>query len=273
MTANTDQAYLNPDEFYDYGADPVEEFFRNSLAETMPDGAKLPADTQELLNQDNQPARARSEFLALSEGEQVTTARLLFYAVRDQIRYNPYRIDATPEGFWSSSVVKNGYGFCVNKAMLLVSLARRAGIPARLGYADVRNHISSPRLREIMRTDIFYYHGYTGFLLGDKWLKVTPAFDKKLCEKIGVNAIDFDGHSDAQFQRSNKAGQPFMDYVTDHGFADPFDFDFLFDRFRHYYPRMETMWKRGASKKKEAESEKGGGRFEVTGDFHAEADG
>ena len=43
----------------------------------------------------------------------------------------------------NSATLARGYGFCVNKAVLLAALARAVGIPARLGFADVRNHLSS----------------------------------------------------------------------------------------------------------------------------------
>src|SRR3990167_10527059 len=82
-------------------------------------------------------------------------------AVRDGLRYAPYRLDLTPEGMRASTVLANGYGWCVPKAVLLAAGCRAAGIPARLGFADVRNHLSTERMRKSMETEIFYWHGYT----------------------------------------------------------------------------------------------------------------
>ena len=64
----------------------------------------------------------------------------LTHAVRDAFRYDPYRIDLSPEGMRASTVLAQGYGWCVPKATLLTAVCRAAGLPARLGFADVRNH-------------------------------------------------------------------------------------------------------------------------------------
>ncbi len=58
----------------------------------------------------------------------------LFYAVRDGYRYDPYRLDLSPVGMKASTVLANGYGWCVPKATLLAAACRAVGIPARLGY-------------------------------------------------------------------------------------------------------------------------------------------
>ena len=52
---------------------------------------------------------------------------------------------------------------------VLAAAARVLGVPARLGFADVRNHLTSPRLREMMNTDVFAYHGYTELLIDGRW--------------------------------------------------------------------------------------------------------
>ena len=70
----------------------------------------------------------------------------LYLAVRDGFRYDPYRIDLSPLGMRASTVLASGYGWCVPKAVLLAGACRAAGIPARLGFADVRNHLSTERM-------------------------------------------------------------------------------------------------------------------------------
>ena len=40
----------------------------------------------------------------------------------------------------------------IGKASLLAACARAIGVPARVGYADVRNHLTSPRLYEKIKT-------------------------------------------------------------------------------------------------------------------------
>ena len=45
----------------------------------------------------------------------------LYYAVRDGIRYDPYSIDLSNEGLRASTTLHSGRGWCVAKAILLLS--------------------------------------------------------------------------------------------------------------------------------------------------------
>ncbi len=145
----------------------------------------------------------------------------LFYAVRDGFRYDPYRVELTVEGVRASTTLARERGWCVPKAALLAAVCRAQGIAARLGYADVRNHLSTERMRRYMKTDVFYWHGYTSIHLGGRWLKVTPAFNIQLCEKFGLKPLEFDGQSDALFHPLDLTGNRHMDYLNDRGeYAD-----------------------------------------------------
>jgi transglutaminase-like putative cysteine protease len=86
-------------------------------------------------------------------GKEEPTARAiaLYYAIRDGIRYDGYEIDLTPRGLSASEALRRGRGWCVSKAVLLAACCRVAGVPARLGYADVRNHLSTARMRDLIR--------------------------------------------------------------------------------------------------------------------------
>ena len=98
------------------------------------------------------------------------------------------------------------------------------GVPARVGYADVRNHLTSKRLREQVG-DTFYWHSYTELNIDGKWVKCTPAFDKALCERAKIAPLDFDGVNDSLFHPFDQAGRQHMEYLQDRGaFADvPFE--------------------------------------------------
>ena len=67
-------------------------------------------------------------------------------------------------------------GYCVQKAVLLAAVCPAQSISARLGFADVRNHLSTEKMRAHMKTDTFYWHGYTSIFLDVVWFKSTPAF-------------------------------------------------------------------------------------------------
>lgn len=155
-----------------------------------------------------------------AENERDCAVRL-YYAVRDGIRYNPYRIDPRQESMKASRVLAKGEGYCVAKAVLLAACLRNRGIPSRLGFADVRNHLTTGKLREKMGTDLFIWHGYTDVFLDGKWVKATPAFNLSLCEAFGVNPLEFDGTQDSVFHPFDAIGNRHMEYVKDHGrFAD-----------------------------------------------------
>lgn len=145
----------------------------------------------------------------------------LYGAVRDGIRYDPYGPFHRPEHYRASTVLTSERGFCINKAGLLCAAARACGIPARLGFATVRNHLATRQLIEFLGTDRFVYHGYTELFLEGKWVKATPAFNAALCRRHGVPPLPFNGREDAIFQPVNAANQKFMEYLADHGvYAD-----------------------------------------------------
>jgi transglutaminase-like putative cysteine protease len=169
----------------------------------------------------------------------------LYYAVRDGFRYDPYRVDLGTEGMRGSSVLSAGHGWCVTKAALLAAACRAAGIPARLGFADVRNHLTSERLRRTMGTDLFTFHGYTEIRLDERWVKATPAFNLSLCQRAGTHALEFDGRSDSILQPFDVTGRRHMEYVRERGsFADVPREEIVRDWDETYPPTVE--WKRDA---------------------------
>jgi transglutaminase-like putative cysteine protease len=145
----------------------------------------------------------------------------LYYAVRDEFLYDPYHFDTSINGLKASHVIAAGRGFCVPKAALLAAAARVLGVPSRLGYADVRNHLTSKRLYDMMGTDLFVFHGYTELWLDGQWLKATPAFNRSLCEKAGIRPLEFDGSVDSVLHEFDVNGRRHMEYVQDRGaYAD-----------------------------------------------------
>lgn len=165
----------------------------------------------------------------------------LFDAVRDRIKYDPYKVSLFADDYRASEIVRRSSAFCVPKAILLTAALRAAGIPAAVGFADVRNHLNSPRLAELMGTDLFIYHGYVVLWLNNKMFKVTPAFNMELCERFGVKPLVFDGKTDALFHEFDQHRQRHMEYVNDRGwFADP-PISGILEDFRIAYPKLATL--------------------------------
>lgn len=161
----------------------------------------------------------------------------LALAVRDGFRYDPYKADLSPLGMRASTVLAQGYGWCVPKAVLLAAVCRAAGIPARLGFADVRNHLSTERMRKNMETEVFYWHGYTELWLDGAWRKATPAFNLSLCQKFGLLPLDFDGRADSIYHPFDASGNRHMEYVAQRGVFDDLPLEQIMVDFRVHYPR------------------------------------
>jgi transglutaminase-like putative cysteine protease len=172
-------------------------------------------------------------------------ARRLYVATRE-MRYDPDLDFDDPETYRASSVLLARAGYCVGKAALFAALCRAAGIPARVAFGDVTNHLASERLREKMGTNYFHWHGFTEVLLGDRWVKASPTFNSTLCSRFGVAPLDFDGRSDALLQAFDGAGRTFMKYEVLHGAFHDVPAKFLAAEMARRYPNMKASRSRSA---------------------------
>jgi len=166
----------------------------------------------------------------------------LFYAVRDRIRYDPYRISLADDAYKASNVLAAGYGWCVSKAGLLAACARVAGIASAVGLADVVNHLNTEKLRRRMGgVDVFYDHGYTALHVQGRWIKVVPAFNIELCDRFGVRPTDFDGEHDALYQELDVHDRRHMEYLTDHGTWSDLPLEQIRLDFARHYPSITEL--------------------------------
>lgn len=162
----------------------------------------------------------------------------VYLAVRDDVLYDPYVAYADPGNYRASTILERKRGYCVSKASLLAAAVRAIGVPARVGYADVKNHMTSERLHEKIGTDTYRWHSYTEMFLEDRWVKATPAFNLTLCQRLGVHPLEFDGRSDSLFQEYDPNGRRHMEYLLDRGnFADV-PFETIIADFQIHYPAM-----------------------------------
>lgn len=182
----------------------------------------------------------------------------LYYAVRDQFIYDPYYFDTSIDRLKASHVIEAGRGFCIPKALLLAAVARALGIPSRLGYADVRNHLTSKRLQDLMGTDLFVFHGYTELWVDGQWLKATPAFNRSLCEKAGIHPLEFDGSADSVFHEFDVSGRRHMEYVQDRGAYADLPREELLATWREHYKSFAD-WGQVAGNGADFEQEVGSG--------------
>jgi len=155
----------------------------------------------------------------LTKGQERDTdkVRSLFYFVRDKIKYNPYSPRYSPEHYVASTILERREGYCVQKAVVLVALARAVGIPFRLRFADIKNYLVPKKLAEWMGTNFFVYHGYDELFIKRRWVKATPAFDLRMCQENHIIPVEFDGKNDAIFHSHNQVGKLHIEYVRDRG--------------------------------------------------------
>ena len=199
-----DPAWLAPTFFLDYQTPSVQDFVQRAVGESKTDRDK---------------------------------AVRLYYAVRDGIRYDPYRFRLKREWFQASHTLAEGASYCVPKALLYAAGLRSLGIPARPGFADVKNHLATERLLKLSGGGIFAWHGYVSLLLDGLWLKATPVFNIEMCERFHVLPLDFDGTADSLLQPFDARNQRHMEYIRYHGEFDDLPYDRLVEELGRNYSK------------------------------------
>ncbi len=167
-----------------------------------------------------------------------------YYWIRDKILYNPYHFKIHKKYYKASYIVYLKKTFCIPKAIAFCTVARKLGFPSKIGFADVKNHLSSERFLQFLNTDIFAFHGYSEIFIFEDfsysgiWIKATPAFDKELCEKFNVEPLDFDGTKDSIFQEFNSKNHKFMEYIRERGSFPDFPYETVLKGLLEFYPNL-----------------------------------
>jgi transglutaminase-like putative cysteine protease len=195
----------------------------------------------EFINADHPDVQQFAKDVTFGAKKDVEKVKYLHYAVRDGFRYDPYRLHFSKEDMKASSLLKRDYGYCVKKSCLFVAACRVIGIPARLGFANVRNHISTAKLEAILNTNILVFHGYAEIYLHDKWIKVTPVFNRELCEKLNVKPLEFNPDDDSIFQEYNEYGGRFMEYLHQYGHFADIPYQLFMDELLKHYPHLAVQ--------------------------------
>lgn len=199
------QEYLQPTEFLDFDRKSVREFADKNTV-----GAK-------------------------SEKEKAVA---LYYAVRDGFQYNPYLIDLRREGLRASDLLTRNRGYCVEKAVLLAASLRAVGVPSRLSFYIVRNHIATEKLEKALKKNYLVFHGAAEVFLDGNWLKTTPAFNAGLCKYLNVEPLEFDGTADSIFQEYDHKGNVFMTYLHDYGAFADLPYELYLEELNKHYPHI-----------------------------------
>jgi transglutaminase-like putative cysteine protease len=192
--------------FLDYDAPEVRDFVRRSLA-------------------------------GCSQNERERAVRL-YYAVRDGIQYEIYGANLSRGGLRASDVVRRGRGLCIHKSILYAASARAIGIPSRLAFVDVRNHVLTPKLRSLLSGDVLRFHCLTLLGLDGRWVRVAPVFSARLCRLYRMTPLEFDGRNDAVLQAADEQGHTFIETVHDHGEFDDLPYEMVLSGLRATHGRI-----------------------------------
>ena len=207
------QNYLNETHYLDYSSPQIQDLVSEAL--------KLESETEKI--------------------EQ------LYLKVRDGWRYSPFVIGLTKDHYIASSIYKKPEAHCIDKAILLIAGLRALGIPARLHLAKVSNHIAAERLEEQLGTNELAPHGLVDVYCNGEWRKCSPAFNKELCERYNVDALDFDGTQDSVLQEYNRDDKKFMEYLEDYGSFEDVPLEEIKSIFKSNYPDMYKKFKQQES--------------------------
>jgi transglutaminase-like putative cysteine protease len=197
----------------------------------------------QIIDSDSAAIREKAQDLTAGRESDRERAVALYYFVRDQITHNPYAPGWAREQYTASTTLARGDGFCVQKAILLAALARASGIPARIGFADVRDHRLSPKFRDMIGGgNLLIWHGYAELHIGGVWVHASPAYDLEVCRRRGFVPVEFDGVNDARDPPFDLAGRPHIEYVTDHGQYADLPWEAIVDYREAYVAQIGLDW-------------------------------
>ena len=172
------------------------------------------------------------------EEHNLNRAIKIYNAIRDGWKYTASKITLSEEDMKATEIYKRQEGNCIEKSVLMIACCRAANIPARLCLAKVRNQNAVENVEQTFGKDYLVPHGYVELWLNEKWVKATPAFNKSLCKRLGVEVLPFDGINDSIFQQYDQKGGIFMEYLEDYGWFDDIPIDYIIEVMRENYPLL-----------------------------------
>ena len=158
---------------------------------------------------DHPAIQRRAARLSEKASDPVETVKNTFYFVRDNIvtGYDLYQLKA-------SQVLKNGYGICWGKSLLLTALLRCNNIPAHFGTIPVHREFIRPLIGSLYRlANSPYNHCVVHAFVNNRWTILDPVLDKKTFHTFFAPVpvpwdIDWNGKDDCRLYTEHVAGKP-----------------------------------------------------------------
>jgi transglutaminase-like putative cysteine protease len=159
--------------------------------------------------------------------------------VRDAFLYDPYHLDLRSSSLTVSHIVSKKRAWCVEKALVFTAGCRAMGIPARLGFGIVQNHLGADQLEHYLKRKEIVFHGYAEVFLNGKWVKCTPAFDRRICAINKIEPLNWNGEDDSLFQAFS-GDNKFMEYLHFYGEFAEIPFELMHTEMEKHYPHLFT---------------------------------
>jgi len=151
-------------------------------------GCLCTEERQELPSGDETIKTIVSEITAGAKTDEEKIRRI-FYFVRDEIEFGWIY----PQEIPAEEVLKNRKGVCMQKANLLVTMARAAGLKARFHFMYVRKNALEDFLPEFAYNKWLdpFPHTFPEIYLKGRWVSMEATFDRKLHEICLKEKINF----------------------------------------------------------------------------------
>ncbi len=163
----------------------------------------------------------------------------LFEYVREHYVYDLMSLTLKKEKLKASSIIHRKKAFCVEKAILLCALLRSSSIPSRLRFSNVKNHVSTPSIEKVLRTDVFVFHADTEVYYEHQWILLSPAFDKNTCRRMNVDFLEFAHMQEARLDLNTKAGKKHLKYIHQYGSFRDLPYTLYLRELNTFYPHID----------------------------------
>lgn len=162
----------------------------------------------------------------------------LFYAVRDDFKFDLNNMDLRPSKLKASALLKRGIGTNIEKSNLLAATARAVGIPSRVSFANLRSHLTAEQLGAILQSDMLVFYSYAELWMGNHWVRLSPAFNQEACEYLDLPPLDFGIPEEKVFKKHHKQRHKYLKYVHHYGDFHDLPYDLYIKELRKYYPHL-----------------------------------
>ena len=142
----------------------------------------------------------------------------IFAFVRDEIPYNFAPDVRNRSHFKASHTLEMGNGFCMQKAALFAALCRASGIPARIGFQDIRDYMIVGDFLRLMGTNELSHHGMNAVFLNGRWVMADCTLDSGLANRKRYRLVEFDGARHALLPKTSRTGKPHFDILKQYRF-------------------------------------------------------